>query len=214
MKLAVHLCVLLCSEMMLAPCPGSIRAVLIYCCTCVLLCVAVQVLDLSVCTNLVCLSSGISSLTQLTDLDLSGPNMLFKQNQKITYLRNRHPVGPERDAASTAYSLNLEAARAHPLSEQQQFGVLPELSTLSSLRRLRLVHNRDMRVLPSSVCSLTQLQVLDASSCSLRYLNDELWQCVGLQELLLGDNVLALMSEDIRGLTNLEVGPWQWHTWV
>lgn len=180
----------------------------------------VQVLDLSNCTILVSLCSSISALTQLSDLDLSGPNMLFKHGPSTHWIRNRRPAAegaalPD-DAAETAYNLSMQMheGRTHVLPEQQQLGVLPELSSLSSLRRLRLAHNRDMRVLPSSVCSLTQLEQLDASSCSLRYLNDELWQCVGLRELLLGDNVLASLSDDVRGLTNLEVRPSQWHTWA
>jgi hypothetical protein len=171
----------------------------------------VQVLDLSNCTILVSLCSSISALTQLTDLDLSGPNMLFKHGPLTHSIRNPRPAvegaALPDDAAGTAYtlSLHLHEGRTHALPEQQQLGVLRELASLSSLRRLRLAHNRDMRVLPRSVCKLTQLQHLDASSCSLRFLNDELWQCVGLRELLLGDNVLASLSDDIRGLTNLEV---------
>lgn len=185
-----------------------------------------QVLDLSSNTTLMSLCSSFSCLTQLTDLNLSGPNMLFKDTSNMDAVVHTLPLAAAAPAAvtahmhtadglsrpplrhldeSTANALILESARRAALSEEQQQGVLPQLRSLSSLRRLCLAHNRDMRVLPDSVCSLTQLEYLDGSSCSLRYLNDELWGCVGLRELLLGDNVLAALSEDIRGLQNLEV---------
>jgi Leucine-rich repeat (LRR) protein len=98
-----------------------------------------------------------------------------------------------------------DGAGLQPLSHQQQLQALPDLAQLTNLRKLSLAHNRDLSVLPGSLSVLTQLEVLDARSCSLRFPPDELWACVGLRELLLGDNVLAGLPDDISKLQKLEV---------
>lgn len=180
-------------------------------CVCVL---CVQVLDLSCNTTLCSLGSGFSSLSSLTELNLAGPNCLFKDPVHHSSPAN-HTAGSNviSFAAVAGLSQNTPAgdaadASAPLLSHEQQLQVLPQLAQLTNLRELSLAHNRDMLVLPASVCGLTQLEVLDVRSCSLRYLNDELWDCGGLRELLLGDNVLDALPDDIGRLQKLEVRVW------
>lgn len=168
-----------------------------------------QVLDLSGSASLTGLGSTFSCLTRLTELNLSGPNLLFKDHTGSS----THPAADT--AAASGGPLHAPAALAtHPaptpqdlptLSHEQQRDLLPQLGALPNLRRLSLAHNRDMRMLPASLAGATQLRVLDVSSCSLRFLGEELWECVGLRELLLGDNVLAALGEDISRLQQLEV---------
>lgn len=174
-------------------------------------------LDLSSNSHLACLGSGVSSLGSLTELNLSGPNLLFRDHTDHSHFGTDTAAGaaggsadPQHTHAVTAAhgdnSPTLQDSSELPiLSHEQQRGLLPQLSALASLRKLSLAHNRDMRVLPSSLAGATQLEVLDASSCSLRFLDDEPWGCVGLQELLLGDNVLGLIGEEIGNLQQLEV---------
>lgn len=169
-----------------------------------------QVLDLSGSASLAGLSSTFSCLTRLAELNLSGPNLLFKDHTS-----SAHPTADT--AAASGGPLHAAAALGtHPaaatmpqnlptLSHEQQRDLLPQLGALPNLRRLSLAHNRDMRMLPASLAGATQLQVLNVSSCSLRFLGEELWECVGLRELLLGDNVLAALGEDISRLQQLEV---------
>lgn len=156
------------------------------------------------------LGSGFSGLSSLSSLNLTGPNCLFRDNA-------RHPLTPppcqqpqqqsQQQVHSTSNASNPTAAAGdeHVLSHEQQLELLPELALLSSLRELWLSHNRDMRVLPLAVCRLTALRLLDAVDCSLRYLNDELWECRELRALLLGDNVLADVPEEVGQLQKLQV---------
>jgi Leucine-rich repeat (LRR) protein len=172
-----------------------------------------QVLDLSCNTALFSLGSGFSSLSSLTELNLAGPNCLFKDpvHQHSTPASHSAAGGNVVSFAAVAGlgqgppAGDAADASAPQLSHEQQLQLLPQLAQLTRLRKLSLAHNRDMLVLPASVCSLTQLEVLDVRSCSLRYLNEELWDCGGLRELLLGDNVLDELPDDIGRLQQLEV---------
>jgi Leucine-rich repeat (LRR) protein len=92
------------------------------------------------------------------------------------------------------------------MPHEQQLQVLPQLASLSNLRRLSLANNRYMRTLPACLSALTQLEVLDARACSIAFLNEELWQCTGLRELLLSDNVVQMLPDNIGQLKQLKVG--------
>lgn len=171
-------------------------------------------LDLSFNINLQSLGGGFSCLIALTALNLSGLDSMWRQSpappppavdgdegNNIGDNDNAADVeGADDDAVFPAADADLAA-----LPHMQQLQLLPELRSFSSLINLSLASNRNMRMLPASLSALTRLQVLDARHCGINFLNDELWECLGLRELLLSDNVLSALPDDISRLQKLEV---------
>jgi Leucine-rich repeat (LRR) protein len=182
-----------------------------------------QVLDLSGAASCRSLGPGFSSLTSLTELNLSGPSGLWANYSAAAASAHTSMQPVDSSAAEVAARFDAAllggcctssaaAARAAlpqlllpPLPHQQQLLLLPELAALQQLRRLILAHNRQLVVLPAAVSALTGLTCLDAGGCGLRWLGDEVLSCVGLQQLLLGDNVLVEVPEAISRLMSLRV---------
>lgn len=122
-------------------------------------------------------------------------------------------VGPLGSSAAQAALEALPSLLTLPvLPHEQQLQALPELSCLPRLQKLLLAGNYTMRVLPACLSSVQQLRVLNASSCGLNFLTEELWECSALEELLLADNVLTEVPESVGRLQQLQVrcGCW-WH---
>lgn len=161
------------------------------------------------------LGSGLSHLTSLTTLNLSGPSGLWLdysgQHLATTAAAAAAGLNPTA-AASTSNGGSAAAAKAAlpqlllpALPHQQQHQLLGELASLTNLHTFILSHNRQLMVLPGCVSVMTGLRVLDVRGCGIRWLGDDVLQCVGLEELLLGDNVLDEIPPGVRRFTNLKV---------
>eukprot|EP00878_Enallax_costatus_P007664 GHUV01008023.1.p1 GENE.GHUV01008023.1~~GHUV01008023.1.p1 ORF type:complete len:460 (+),score=174.93 GHUV01008023.1:34-1380(+) len=176
---------------------------------------ALQELDLSACGVLRTLGPGLSHLTNLTSLNLSGPSGLWLDYSAQDHATTAAAAAAGPSSAVTAASSSSGSAAAvraalpqlllPALPHQQQHQMLGDLASLTSLRMLDLSHNRQLMVLPGCVSGLTGLRLLDVRGCGIRWLGDDVLECVGLQELLLGDNVLADIPGAISRLTNLMV---------
>lgn len=164
----------------------------------------VQVLALSRSPRLHSLGPGFTSLSALTELNLSGLNSLFLV-KPMGSAQARQIIAPPSAELQGIEDLFLPPA---VLSHQEQLEVLPELRSCTALVKLSLTSNRDMRVLPASLSALTALEVLDVGGCGLNFIDEQLWGCVELRELLLQDNVLTTLPDDISKLQKLQVGLW------
>ncbi|TXG67518.1 hypothetical protein EZV62_008793 [Acer yangbiense] len=151
--------------------------------------------------------SSIQSLTNLTELDLSGCTRLKHISASIFKLKSVRSLNLDYISELETFpeiSETIEILNSLELSGTAITDLHSSIEHLNGLQRLTLHYCKNLEMLPSSICDLTSLKVLSLFNCTkLDKLPEKLGNLKSLRVLVVNGTAVGQLPSSITCLENL-----------